>query len=73
MRMRLGASPPRAAPLGRVGEGLTDLEIEILAIEIEAYMKWRAREQELAERARGPAPLPSRVKEKIVRSLRKKT
>lgn len=74
MRMRLGASPPRAAPLERAAEGLTDLEIEVYAAEIEAYMKWKAREEESPARARTalPAPLPSRTKEKIVRALRKK-
>ncbi len=70
MRMRLGASPPRDAPLERVAEGLDDLEIDIQAAEIEAYMRWRAREEERRERA--PAPRPSRTKEKIVRALRKK-
>jgi len=68
MRMRLGASPPRNAPLERAAAGLDDLEIELYAAEIEAYMKWKAREEE-----RAPAPLPSRTKEKIVRALRKKT
>jgi hypothetical protein len=71
MRMRLGASPPRAAPLERVGEGQSDLEIEVLAAEIEAYMKWKAREEERAP-AREAAPAPSRAKEKIIRALRKK-
>ncbi len=73
MRMRLGASPPRTAPLQRAGEGLTDLEIEIYAAEIEAYMKWRARQGKREARFPAPAPLPSRTKEKIVRALRKKT
>jgi hypothetical protein len=73
MRMRLGASPPRAAPLERTAEGLTDLEIEVYAAEIEAYMKWKAREQERDERRRAaPSPAPSRTKEKIVRALRRK-
>ncbi len=75
MRMRLGASPPRAAPLERTAAGLTDLEIEVYAAEIEAYMKWKAREEELglaAGRRRAPAPVPSRTKEKIIRALRKK-
>jgi hypothetical protein len=76
MRMRVGAAPPRAAPLERSfeesrGDGavLTDLEIEIRAAEIEAWMKWKAR---LAERSRAPAPVPSRAKERIIRALRKK-
>jgi hypothetical protein len=70
MRMRVGASPPRAAPLERSFEGPSDLEIEIRAAEIEAWMKWKAR---LAEReAPAPAPAPSRAKEKIIRALRRK-
>ena len=75
MRMRLGASPPRAAPLERAAEGQGDLEIELYAAEIEAYMRWKAREEERSPRPRtAPAPaLPSRTKEKIVRALRKKT
>jgi hypothetical protein len=73
MRMRLGASPPRSAPLERSGAGLTDLEIEVYAAEVEAYMRWKARGEERAAAPRAPAPLPSRTKEKIVRALRKKT
>ena len=74
MRMRLGASPPRPATLERVAEGLTDLEIEVYAAEIEAYMKWKAREATpVRERGPSPSPLPSRTKEKIVRALRRKT
>lgn len=74
MRMRLGASPPRGARLERVAEGLGDLEIEVYAAEIEAYMRWRAREEERAPSGceAGPAPVPSRTKEKIIRALRKK-
>jgi hypothetical protein len=70
MRMRLGAAPPRTASLERSFEGFSDLEIEIRAAEIEAWMKWKAR---AAERTPGPAPTVSRTKEKIVRALRKKT
>jgi hypothetical protein len=74
MRMRLGASPPRSAPLGRAAEGPSDLEIELRAAEIEAYMRWKAREEERGQPPRAPAtpPVPSRTKEKIVRALRKK-
>jgi hypothetical protein len=71
MRMRLGASPPRSAPLERAAEGRSDLEIEILAWEIEAYMRWKARGGE--GRPRTAEALPSRTKEKIVRALRKKS
>lgn len=70
LRMRLGAAPPRAAPLQRAGEGLTDLEIELYAAEIEAHMKWKAREEARVAPA-APAPRPSRAKERIVRALRK--
>lgn len=69
LRMRLGASPARLAPLERAAEGLTDLEIEVYAAEIEAYMKWKARQEPVA-----PAPpraQPSRTKEKILRALRR--
>jgi hypothetical protein len=77
MRMRLGATPPRTARLERAVVGDEELEIELRAIEIEAFMKWKAH---LAERAAPrteprttPAPRPghSRTKEKIVRALRK--
>ena len=70
MRMRLGATTPRAAPLERSFEGLSDLEIEIRAAEIEAWLRWKSH---LAERAEPrPSPQPSRTKEKIVRALRRK-
>jgi hypothetical protein len=69
MRMRLGASLPRSAPLERkVLEG-SDAELELLAFEIEAFL--RMRERGLAARPR-PTPRDSRTKEKIVRALRKK-
>ncbi len=85
LRMRLGAAPARAAPLERAAEGLTDLEIEVYAAEIEAFMKWRARQAAPvsgpgALRVASPAvradaaarpPQHSRTKEKIVRALRK--
>ena len=71
VRMRLGASPPRAAPLERSFEGPSDLEIEIRAAEIEAWMKWKARAAPQRV-ATAPAPMPSRAKEKIIRALRKK-
>jgi hypothetical protein len=68
LRMRLGAAPPKGAPLERMAEGNADLEIELLAYEIEAHMRWRATQ---ADRAMAPRPQPSRAKEKIVRALRK--
>jgi hypothetical protein len=76
IRMRLGAAVPRTAPLERAAEPRTDLEIELLSHEIEAYLKWKARTTEAtpAPRTRGvAAPQPSRTKEKIVRALRKKS
>ncbi len=74
LRMRLGAAPPRAAPLEKAGAGLTDLEIELLAYEIEAHLRWKEhRAAHEARRARpAPTPVPSRTKEKIVRALRRK-
>jgi hypothetical protein len=73
MRMRLGASPPRAAPLERAAEAGSDLEIELRAAEIEAYLRWKARDEERVQLAvRDARALPSRAKEKIVRALRKK-
>lgn len=72
MRMRLGASPPRSAPLERAAEPGSDLEIELRAAEIEAYLRWKAREVEPRAGLAEARPLPSRTKEKIVRALRKK-
>lgn len=75
MRMRLGASVPRTAPLERAAEARTDLEIELLSYEVEAYLKWKSRAGAAtapAPRARIATPQPSRTKEKIVRALRKK-
>ncbi len=75
LRMRLGAAPPRAAPLEKAGAGRSDLEIELLAYEIEAHLRWKA--HKAAHAAARPAtaisPVPSRTKEKIIRALRKKT
>jgi hypothetical protein len=46
LRMRLGAAPARSAPLEGVAQGLSDLEIEVLSYEIEAWMKLKARRAE---------------------------
>ncbi len=65
LRMRLGAAPARGAPLERAAEGLTDLEIEVYAAEIEAYMKWKARQAApisgpgTCREATGAGPLPA--------------
>ncbi|WP_308198007.1 hypothetical protein [Anaeromyxobacter oryzisoli] len=72
LRMRVGASPARTAPLERAAPERSDLEIELLSYEIEAYMKWRAREEARAPSRAAPAARPSRAKEKIIRALRKK-
>jgi hypothetical protein len=73
LRMRLGASPPRGAPLQKAVEQMSDLEIELLAYEIEAHLRWRAHRQGAATPIRATPPRPaSRTKEKIVRALRKK-
>jgi|OpeIllAssembly_1097287.scaffolds.fasta_scaffold257398_1 hypothetical protein len=68
MRMRLGAPPPRTADLEWVARGDDDLAIELLAYEIETYLKLRER----AAQRPAPAPTASRAKEKIVRALRRK-
>jgi hypothetical protein len=68
MRMRLGASPPRTADLEWAARGDDDTAIELLAFEIEAFLKLR----ELRSRRAAPAPTASRTKEKIVRALRRK-
>ncbi len=77
IRMRLGAAPPRAARLERTVEADAELEIELRAMEIEAFMKWKAHlasraAPRTATRAAPDAkPAHSRTKEKIVRALRK--
>ena len=78
MRMRLGAALPRTAELEWSERELSeDQQIELQAMQIEAWMKWRdhlaAQRTVKAAPARTlPAPQPSRAKEKIVRALRKK-
>jgi hypothetical protein len=77
IRMRLGAAPPRTARLARAVEGDEELEIELRAMEIEAFMKWkahlasRAAPKTVARAAPDAKPGHSRTKEKIVRALRK--
>jgi len=67
MRMRLGASLPRGARLEQKVLQGTDAELELLAYEIEAFLRTRP----AAGGARA-TPRDSRTKEKIVRALRKK-
>jgi hypothetical protein len=80
MRLRLGASPPATSALEWTEEELSEeLQIELQAMQIEAWMKWKAHlatvraPRPAAVRADpAPAPHPSRAKEKIVRALRRK-
>jgi hypothetical protein len=78
MRMRLGAALPRTAALEWAGDELSeDQQIELQAMQIEAWMKWKAHLAAQRAPARTavrttPAPQPSRAKEKIVRALRKR-
>lgn len=68
LRMRLGASLPRSARLERIAVA-GEAEIELLAYELEAFLRLRA------GGAAGPVParpVASRTKEKIVRALRRK-
>lgn len=72
LRMRLGASPPPHAALSRAAEVESDVAIELLAAEIEVYLKWKARREEGVAMRPAAVPHPSRTKEKIVRALRRK-
>jgi hypothetical protein len=83
MRLRLGASPPAPSALEWTEEELSeDLQIELQAMQIEAWMKWKAHlaaqraprpaASTVTAPARSPAPRPSRTKEKIIRALRRK-
>jgi hypothetical protein len=55
LRMRLGAAPARSAPLEGVAQGLSDLEIEVLSYEIEAWMKLKAHRAEQSALRRATA------------------
>ncbi len=82
MRLRLGATPPASTTLEWTEEELSeDLQIELQAMQIEAWMKWKAHlAAQRAPRAAtvraapatAPAQRPSRAKEKIIRALRRK-
>ena len=83
MRARLGATVPATSTLGWMDDELSEeQQIELQALQIEAWMKWKA--HLAAQRAPRPAtvartspsrlavaPQPSRAKEKIIRALRK--
>ncbi len=75
VRMRLGASLPLSARLDRIAVA-SDVEIEVLAYEIEAWMRakeWpRPCTTGVAPARPRSAPAASRAKEKIVRALRRK-
>jgi hypothetical protein len=70
MRMRLGAALPRTVKLERVGKGFPETEIDLLAYEIEAYLRLGRPGRGKALPA-GPAAA-SRAKERIIRALRRK-
>ena len=78
MRARLGATVPATSTLGWMDDELSeDQQIELQAMQIEAWMKWKTH-QAAAEVVGAPAadravvrPQPSRAKEKIVRALRR--
>jgi hypothetical protein len=77
LRMRLGAGLPGPTVLERITTA-TDEQLDLLAIEIETYL--RLTERGLAPGMRRVVPAPavttvapaSRTKEKIIRALRKK-
>jgi hypothetical protein len=71
MRMRLGAGVPLSARLARIATA-TDAEIEVLAYEIEAFLRMKERSSRANGVVHSPPATTSRVKEKIVRALRKK-
>jgi hypothetical protein len=80
MRLRLGASPPATTSLDWAEEELSEaLQIELQAMQIEAWMKWKAhlaaqrgQKRSTVHAVPAPSPRPSRVKEKIIRALRRK-
>jgi hypothetical protein len=69
LRMRYGATVQTDAPLARQAEGNTELQDELLLMEMELLRAFRQHQKEVAART---AARPSRTKEKIVRALRKK-
>jgi hypothetical protein len=68
--MRLGAALPRKSEIEWMGTESEELAIELRAIEIETYLKFRAHQaRRLAPAA---ASSTSRTRDKIVRALRRK-
>ena len=67
MRMRLGASLPRAAALERKAPAGSDAELELLAYEIEAHLRAGRRTPR-----NGAGGGRARAKAKIVRALRRR-
>jgi hypothetical protein len=70
LRMRLGAALPRKSEIEWMGTESEELAIELRALEIETYLKFRAHQARRA--APAAARATSRTKEKIVRALRRK-
>jgi hypothetical protein len=70
LRMRLGAALPRKSEIEWMGTESEELAIELRALEIETYLKFRA--HQARRTAPAAARATSRTKEKIVRALRRK-
>ena len=71
LRMRYGATVQKDAPLARHGEGNTELQDELLLMEMELLRAYRLHQKQMAT-AQRVQPRQSRTKDKIVRALRKK-
>ncbi|HEY3450120.1 MAG TPA: hypothetical protein VGK67_27450 [Myxococcales bacterium] len=69
LRMRYGATVQKEAPLARHGEGDTELQDELLLMEMELLRAYRLHQKQMVQRVQ---PRQSRTKDKIVRALRKK-
>jgi hypothetical protein len=70
LRMRLGAALPRKSEIEWMGTESQELAIELRALEIETYLKFRAHQARRGTPA--AAPSSSRTRDKIVRALRRK-
>jgi hypothetical protein len=71
-RMRLGAPLPRGAALERKAAPRSELELELLAMEVEGFLRWKEHLARVRAAPAAPATTSSRTKEKIVRALRRK-